>query len=128
MLKKKIAAALAAAMAVTAITATSAMAGNTTNFSFSIASPGMGMMGYQDSSIGAKLTVGDAIVQINSFSGSSILYYETSAGAQATTTRNYAGTGRIGLQYLSGYGGNFTDYRLRGGTTGAATASGYFIP
>ncbi|WP_270739396.1 hypothetical protein [Massilioclostridium coli] len=124
MLKKKIAAALAAVMAVTAVMATSAMAGPT-NFGFSFAN-GVTSTGY----VMKSGTVGYANVNIQT--ATAPVYYQVYRQSidPPVTDRVliYNGQSR-NLSYYSGHAYQFTNYKLQGSGAGGSTmVGGVFTP
>lgn len=124
MLKKKIAAALAAVMAVTAVMATSAMAGPR-DFGFNFA--------YGPTSTGYVMksgTVGYANVNIQS--ATDVIYYQVyrqSISSAVTARVSIRNRESKNLSYYAGHAIQFNNYELRGSGGGSSTSvAGVFTP
>lgn len=124
MLKKKIAAALAAVMAVTAVMATSAMAGSI-NFGFSFAN-GVTSTGY----VMKSGTVGYANVNVQT--ATAPVYYQVYRQSISSPVTDrvliYSGQSR-NISYNAGHAIQFNNYQLRGSGAGGSTmVGGVFTP
>ena len=124
MLKKKIAAALAAVMAVTAVMATSAMAGSI-NFGFSFAN-GQTSSGYAMKSG----TVGYANVNVQT--ATAVVYYQVyrqSISSPVTARVSISNGESRNISYNAGQAIQYNNYQLRGSGGGGSTiVGGVFTP
>lgn len=120
MLKKKIAAALAAAMLVGAVMTTGAMA-ETVQF-------GIALSGYSDQTAMKSAPNVDAkVVVTNNTTGGYINYRMAfTSGSFASGSRQLGKTGTIWLAYNSGMGQQYTRYKVYG--SGSGMVAGTFTP
>ena len=124
MLKKKIAAALAAAMAVTAVMATSAMAGPT-NFGFSFAT-GETSTGY------VVKSASTSYANVNIQTATAVIYYQVyrkTIDPPVTGRVSIASGQSRNLSYNAGQAIQYGYYQLRGSGGGGSTmVGGVFTP